>query len=368
MTPSEATPLSSGPRQEDHSKLARLLDPWWTAAARFVPARVAPNVVTLAGVVAVVVPTALLVVHHLAGHPPTRWLLLLQIFGIFLFQTLDAVDGKHARRTGSSSAVGSWLDHVCDIATTQVMMLGVCITVGASFGPIAWYLLAASLGVSVLLHWETAWTRVLVLEDGASITEAQLLSMGFHALPLVAGTSFWWTSAGDVVPGLAALPGVGAASIGALVLAAVTLVVSTRGMMGCVRRARLAVPAARLTSTLALPMLVLAALAALLVASDDLARLGVLLGMMAGGTWQTGHHVLDELHHRTPASATWHPLLLGLPPCALALAGPWVPSIAVLAAGLLSMLALALGIGTIATRLARTLGIPVLRLPRVATS
>ena len=33
---------------------------------------------------------------------------------LFLYQTFDAVDGKHARRTGTSSPLGQLFDHGCD--------------------------------------------------------------------------------------------------------------------------------------------------------------------------------------------------------------------------------------------------------------
>jgi phosphatidylglycerophosphate synthase len=39
---------------------------------------------------------------------------LIGIFGMFMYQTLDAVDGKQARRTGSSSPLGQLFDHGCD--------------------------------------------------------------------------------------------------------------------------------------------------------------------------------------------------------------------------------------------------------------
>ncbi len=34
--------------------------------------------------------------------------------GLFLYQSLDAIDGKQARRTSSSSPLGELFDHGCD--------------------------------------------------------------------------------------------------------------------------------------------------------------------------------------------------------------------------------------------------------------
>ena len=39
-------------------------------------------------------------------------------FGLFVYQSLDAIDGKQARRTGSSSPLGELFDHGCDSIST----------------------------------------------------------------------------------------------------------------------------------------------------------------------------------------------------------------------------------------------------------
>lgn len=42
------------------------------------------------------------------------WAYLQAALGLFVYQTLDATDGKQARRTGSSSPLGELFDHGCD--------------------------------------------------------------------------------------------------------------------------------------------------------------------------------------------------------------------------------------------------------------
>jgi ethanolaminephosphotransferase len=44
------------------------------------------------------------------GYAPT-WVYLLNAFCIFMYQTLDAIDGKQARRTQQSSPLGELFDH-----------------------------------------------------------------------------------------------------------------------------------------------------------------------------------------------------------------------------------------------------------------
>ena len=42
------------------------------------------------------------------------WVYLLSVSCLFFYQTMDAIDGKQARRTGSSSPLGQLFDHGCD--------------------------------------------------------------------------------------------------------------------------------------------------------------------------------------------------------------------------------------------------------------
>jgi phosphatidylglycerophosphate synthase len=46
----------------------------------------------------------------LEGKAP-EWVYYLCAFNVFMYQTLDAIDGKQARRTGSSSPLGELFDH-----------------------------------------------------------------------------------------------------------------------------------------------------------------------------------------------------------------------------------------------------------------
>ncbi len=45
---------------------------------------------------------------------PPGWAFLLAAVGLFVYQGLDAIDGKQARRTGSASPLGELFDHGCD--------------------------------------------------------------------------------------------------------------------------------------------------------------------------------------------------------------------------------------------------------------
>ena len=46
------------------------------------------------------------------------WAYLLCAVGLFIYQSLDAIDGKQARRTNSSTPLGELFDHGCDSLST----------------------------------------------------------------------------------------------------------------------------------------------------------------------------------------------------------------------------------------------------------
>ena len=51
------------------------------------------------------------------------WLYFLSGFMVWFYQTMDAVDGKQARRTNSSSPLGQLFDHGCDGLQTLIVTL-----------------------------------------------------------------------------------------------------------------------------------------------------------------------------------------------------------------------------------------------------
>lgn len=50
-----------------------------------------------------------------------RWACFLCALGLFIYQSLDAIDGKQARRTGTSTPLGELFDHGCDSISTGML-------------------------------------------------------------------------------------------------------------------------------------------------------------------------------------------------------------------------------------------------------
>jgi ethanolaminephosphotransferase len=81
------------------------------------PLSLAPNTITLSGLVLMILAYCAMWCYAPtleSQKDPPRWVFLLNAIAILLYQTLDNMDGKQARRTGSSSPLGLLFDHGCD--------------------------------------------------------------------------------------------------------------------------------------------------------------------------------------------------------------------------------------------------------------
>ena len=112
-----------------------ILNPWWEAVEKIVPLNVHPNTLTVCSCVSAILGSCLLLgfCPYLSEFPP-RWVLLGAAALFFLYQTLDATDGKHARRLGLSSPLGQLMDHGCDIICTTPLTLLATAVIGGGVG------------------------------------------------------------------------------------------------------------------------------------------------------------------------------------------------------------------------------------------
>ena len=123
---------------------ALIMQKFWNSIVTFLPLKhdpkavfhwTAPNTMTLLGLFCMFAPTAILLGYcrDLQQTAPA-WVYMLTAAGIFIYQTLDALDGKQARRTGSSSSFGELFDHGCDSISTILGTLGtmICLQMGKS--------------------------------------------------------------------------------------------------------------------------------------------------------------------------------------------------------------------------------------------
>jgi len=110
-----------------YTPLDNALNPAWAKLTEFLPEWMAPNLVTLSGTI------PMLCIYGLFWYmSPTfdeaspRWVMFLASFVLWFYQTMDAMDGKQARRTKSSSPLGQLFDHGCDCLTLLMFHSMIC--------------------------------------------------------------------------------------------------------------------------------------------------------------------------------------------------------------------------------------------------
>jgi len=168
------------------------LQPWWNFVVGCLPLWLAPNLITIIGLFLNILTSLLLVYYNPDGKQDfPRWVALLCALGLFIYQTLDAIDGKQARRTGSASPLGELFDHGCDSLSTVFVTLAACLTVGLGSHP--WCMLFQCFTGFILFylaHWQTYISGTLKFGK-FNATEAQWCIIGLHMLTYLFGVKIW---------------------------------------------------------------------------------------------------------------------------------------------------------------------------------
>jgi len=148
---------------------------YWRWLVELVPRWVAPNTITIVGLIINIVTSLLLMVYcPSATEVSPRWVYLLNAIGLFVYQSLDAIDGKQARRTGSASPLGELFDHGCDSISTVVVSIAVCICMRLGHHPWVMAFICFSAYVAFYCgHWSSYVTGTLFFGI-IDVTEVQL--------------------------------------------------------------------------------------------------------------------------------------------------------------------------------------------------
>ncbi|KAA0711743.1 Choline/ethanolaminephosphotransferase 1 [Triplophysa tibetana] len=163
-----------------------LLEPsmqrYWEWLVHRMPPWIAPNLITIVGLATNIFTTLVLVYYcPTATEQAPLWAYLLCAVGLFVYQSLDAIDGKQARRTSSSSPLGELFDHGCDSLSTVFVVLGTSIAVQLGTHP-DWMFFCCFSGMFMFYcaHWQTI-----------DVTEVQIFIILMYLLAAVGGSAFW---------------------------------------------------------------------------------------------------------------------------------------------------------------------------------
>ncbi|KAI3976819.1 hypothetical protein MKX01_008677 [Papaver californicum] len=173
----------------DHSLLAKyVLQPFWTRCVTLFPLWMPPN----------------MIYSPLLDSALPRWVHLAHGLLLFLYQTFDAVDGKQARRTNSSSPLGELFDHGCDALACAFEALAFGSTAMCGRNTFWFWVIAAVPFYGAT--WEHFFTNTLILPMVNGPTEGLMLIYVAHFFTFLVGTEWWSQQLGMSIPLLSWIP------------------------------------------------------------------------------------------------------------------------------------------------------------------
>ncbi|KAL9666956.1 hypothetical protein QQ045_001300 [Rhodiola kirilowii] len=186
----------------DHSYVAKyVLQPFWSRFVMVFPLWMPPNMITLMGFMFLLTSALLGYIYspHLDTAPP-RWVNFAHGLLLFLYQTFDAVDGKQARRTNSSSPLGELFDHgECPFETMAFGSTAMC-------GRSSFWFWVISAVPFYLATWEHYFTNTLILPAVNGPTEGLMLIYVCHFFTAIVGSEWWAQPLGQSIPFLNWIP------------------------------------------------------------------------------------------------------------------------------------------------------------------
>ncbi|KAF9055620.1 Choline/ethanolaminephosphotransferase [Panaeolus papilionaceus] len=189
----------------DKSLLSRyVLNPFWNWFVKLWPLSVAPNTITLTGLSIVFFNFCTLLYYDPlyltqaeGAEGPPNWVYYTWGIGLFLYQTLDAIDGKQARRTGMAGPLGEMFDHGCDALNTTLenILASHALGLGRSWWTVASQI--ATLANFYLTTWEEYHTGQLFLGYFSGPVEGIIMIVVIYMVTGYYGPTFWnqkiWT-------------------------------------------------------------------------------------------------------------------------------------------------------------------------------
>ncbi|GAA6044094.1 hypothetical protein JCM8097_008431 [Rhodosporidiobolus ruineniae] len=178
---------------------------WWTWTASFMPPWLAPNCITLIGFFAVVLNFVCVwvFVPDLVGPGPS-WVYGTCALGLFFYQTMDNIDGKQARRTGTGSPMGEMFDHGCDTLNCPLSGIIQAAAFGLGHSPYALLCVLIPCWSMYLSTWEEYHTGTLYLGYINGPVEGILLGVMILVVSTIKGPGWWANPIPDT--GLAHVP------------------------------------------------------------------------------------------------------------------------------------------------------------------
>eukprot|EP00730_Choanoeca_flexa_P016720 TRINITY_DN7963_c0_g1_i3.p1 TRINITY_DN7963_c0_g1~~TRINITY_DN7963_c0_g1_i3.p1 ORF type:complete len:383 (+),score=73.01 TRINITY_DN7963_c0_g1_i3:65-1213(+) len=178
---------------EGRSIIDRQLQGFWNFVVELMPRWLAPNLITWVGLCVNILCNLVLIYHNPSMEqgvrvPPAVYVAC--AFGLFLYQTLDNIDGKQARRTGSATPLGELFDHGCDSFSTIIVITGVLTMLQAGPGYTSFAVAMLACSLYYISHWE-CYVKGRLHFNEIDVTEAQYMIIAGYLMTAFFSESLW---------------------------------------------------------------------------------------------------------------------------------------------------------------------------------
>lgn len=177
-----------------YSHLDNLLNPVWVAVTERLPRNLAPNAITLSGLLLLLSSTVFYFFFDREMTNETPWYTYMySSIAVFLYCHFDAIDGKQARRLKKGSPLGQLFDHGCDCIAIGLLIYNVIVI--WELGADLFYCFLLTF-VPMFMYYSSNWaeyfTHVLVTSNGvAGVTELELIVSGINFATAIWGPGIW---------------------------------------------------------------------------------------------------------------------------------------------------------------------------------
>ncbi|PIK48732.1 putative cholinephosphotransferase 1 [Apostichopus japonicus] len=166
---------------------------FWSWLVEQIPRSIAPNLITIVGLAFNFLGMVILISYcPNATEEAPRWAYVFAAFTLLVYQSLDAIDGKQARRTNSASPLGELFDHGCD-SCLSVSLVSLSVVVSLQLGDMPGYLFVfcfCSFFMFYAAHWQTYVSGTLKF-GVIDVTEGQLLYCFVMLISGAVGPQIW---------------------------------------------------------------------------------------------------------------------------------------------------------------------------------
>ncbi|HTX73904.1 MAG TPA: hypothetical protein VMC79_13820 [Rectinemataceae bacterium] len=171
-----------------------LLCHWWPIAIKAIPRKAPANLVSMIGnlgsYLSFLILSGLLFGPVSVAGRDRPWIFGLVALGYFFYQTLDALDGIQARRTGASGPLGEFVDHWFDSFNVFLLPLGISL----AFPVIPYQVVAPAMILFAAADWfqlRAITSLGVLIFPPVSSEEGQVLDQIFFVLIWVVGYAFF---------------------------------------------------------------------------------------------------------------------------------------------------------------------------------